>query len=229
MTQNRLHFRISIPCCGAQRLHSCYRSLPLLFTSSIGFPPATSEALPYPPPEWATQFPIPPSRSASESHGSVPNILCQPPPHFRTTSSDIKSTYMVHNLVRDPPIVLQEIIILQTLRNSNLLRYGEHLGELVVGDVVEFRAVEFGDDELQKCQLLHEHSDGAIKGTRQRTTYRMAFAERTNIEESEGFLALKDLQGRDLAWSLLACSMSPSLNCCTPDDLAEDTGRHYLR
>jgi hypothetical protein len=34
------------------------------------------------------------------------------------------------------------------LRNGNLLGYGEHFRELVVGDVVELCAVVFGDDEL---------------------------------------------------------------------------------
>jgi hypothetical protein len=55
---------------------------------------------------------------------------------------------MVYHLMRNPSIILQDIVILQSLRNGDLLRDGEHLGQLVVGDVVQLCAVVFGDHEL---------------------------------------------------------------------------------
>ena len=56
--------------------------------------------------------------------------------------------HMIHHLVRNPAVVLQDVVILDALRERNLLRHREHFAELVVGDVVELCAVEFGDDEL---------------------------------------------------------------------------------
>jgi hypothetical protein len=56
--------------------------------------------------------------------------------------------HMVHHLVRNASIVLQDIVVLNVLRNRNALRYREHFGELVIGDVVQFCAVVLGDDEL---------------------------------------------------------------------------------
>jgi hypothetical protein len=55
---------------------------------------------------------------------------------------------MVHLLVRNAPVVLQHVVVRDALCNGNLLRHREHFRELVVGDVVQFRAVVFGDDEL---------------------------------------------------------------------------------
>jgi hypothetical protein len=62
--------------------------------------------------------------------------------------SNRMSTYMVDLLVRDPSIVLQNVVVLDALRNRNTLRHRQDLGELVIGDVVELRAVVLGDDEL---------------------------------------------------------------------------------
>lgn len=60
--------------------------------------------------------------------------------------------HMVHYLMRNPSIILQDIVVLDVLRERNLLGHGEHFRELVVRDVVQFRAVVFGDDELFACQ-----------------------------------------------------------------------------
>lgn len=55
---------------------------------------------------------------------------------------------MIDLLMRKPAIVLQHVVVFETLRHGNLLGYGQQLGELVVGDVVELCAVVFGYDEL---------------------------------------------------------------------------------
>jgi hypothetical protein len=55
---------------------------------------------------------------------------------------------MIYDLMRNPSIILQDIVILQSLRNGNLLRDRQHFVELVVGNIVQLRAVELGDDEL---------------------------------------------------------------------------------
>lgn len=62
--------------------------------------------------------------------------------------------HMVYNLMRDPSIILQDIVVLHSLRNGNPLRNGEHFGELVVGDVVQLCAVELGDDELARLAFI---------------------------------------------------------------------------
>lgn len=56
--------------------------------------------------------------------------------------------HVVDLLMRNPPVVLQDVVVLHALGDGNALCYGEHFGELVVGYVVEFCAVVLGDDEL---------------------------------------------------------------------------------
>jgi hypothetical protein len=58
--------------------------------------------------------------------------------------------HMIHHLMRDAAVVLQNVVVFYALGESNLLGDGEQFGELVVRDVVQLCAVEFGDDEL--CQ-----------------------------------------------------------------------------
>jgi hypothetical protein len=55
---------------------------------------------------------------------------------------------VIHDLMSHTPIVLQNVIVLSVHCLSDLLCDGQDLGELVVGDIVEFCAVVFGDDEL---------------------------------------------------------------------------------
>ena len=54
---------------------------------------------------------------------------------------------MIHHLMRLPPIILQNIIILRPTRTRQLLRDFQDFGEGVVGDVGELGAVVLGDDE----------------------------------------------------------------------------------
>jgi hypothetical protein len=65
---------------------------------------------------------------------------------------DQVEVYVVHNLVRNVSVVLQNVVVLDVLRNSYLLRDGKHFGELVVGYVVELCTVVFGDDELDEVR-----------------------------------------------------------------------------
>lgn len=55
---------------------------------------------------------------------------------------------MIDLLVRNASIVLQDVVVLDALRDGDFLGHGQHLGELVVRDVVQLGAVVFGDDEL---------------------------------------------------------------------------------
>jgi hypothetical protein len=55
---------------------------------------------------------------------------------------------MIDLLVRQPPVVLQHVVVLDALRDGNLLCDLEDLGQLVVRDVVQLGAVVLGDDEL---------------------------------------------------------------------------------
>lgn len=55
---------------------------------------------------------------------------------------------MIHNLMRNLAIILQDVVILEALRDGDFLGHREHLVQLVVGHVVQFCAVVFGYDEL---------------------------------------------------------------------------------
>lgn len=63
------------------------------------------------------------------------------------------ATYVIDNLMRDAPVVLEDVVVLAADGLGDLLGDGQDLGELVVGDVVELGAVEFGDDELLRWVL----------------------------------------------------------------------------
>jgi hypothetical protein len=56
---------------------------------------------------------------------------------------------VIHDLMSHTSIVLQNVVVLSIHRLSDLLCDREDLGELVVGDIVEFCAVVFRDDELR--------------------------------------------------------------------------------
>lgn len=60
---------------------------------------------------------------------------------------------MIHHLMRNLSIVLQDVVVVRSHSLGDLLCHRENFGELVVGDVVEFCAVVFGDDELWWCVL----------------------------------------------------------------------------
>jgi len=55
---------------------------------------------------------------------------------------------MVDDLMRNASIVLQDVVVLDTLGNRDLLCDGKNLDELVVGNVVQLCAVELRDDQL---------------------------------------------------------------------------------
>lgn len=56
--------------------------------------------------------------------------------------------HVVDDLVRDAAVVLQDVVVGEVLRDGDFLGDGQQLRELVVGNVVQFCAVVFGDDEL---------------------------------------------------------------------------------
>jgi hypothetical protein len=61
---------------------------------------------------------------------------------------------MIDDLMRNPSIVLQNVIVFKTLGNRNLLRDRQHLAELIVRDIVKLRAVVFRDNELSIQNLI---------------------------------------------------------------------------
>lgn len=109
---------------------------------------------------------------------------------------------MIYNLMRNPSIVLQNVIILEVLRDSNLLSYGEHLVQLVVGDVVQLCAVEFGNDELFQRQLSRLFLNAIDVDAWRKWTYRVAFAQRSNIQERKRLLRFEDLHRGDFTCRL---------------------------
>lgn len=56
--------------------------------------------------------------------------------------------HMINLLMRNSPIILQNVIILCTQRDRNPLRYEKELGEFGVRNLVEFFGVCFRDHEL---------------------------------------------------------------------------------
>lgn len=56
--------------------------------------------------------------------------------------------HMIDHLVRNPPIVLQNVIVLGAHRKRNLLCYWEELGEFSVWNLVKFFGVCFRDHKL---------------------------------------------------------------------------------
>jgi hypothetical protein len=62
--------------------------------------------------------------------------------------------YVIYELMRNPSIVLQYVVVLDVLCNGNALCNGEDFGKLVVGYIVELRAVMFGDDQLARTLVL---------------------------------------------------------------------------
>ena len=133
---------------------------------------------------------------------------------------------MVNDLMGDPAVVLKNVEVLCSNSGGDLLCNGEELGERVVRDVCELLAVELGNDELleqtcQYCGLLHDSG--------KTNTDCMAPAQRVNVQEGKGLLALKELHGRDLACSRSASRLHlrRTVSRRTLDDLAEDArGRH---
>jgi hypothetical protein len=83
--------------------------------------------------------------------------------------------HMIHHLMRNPSIILQDVIILCPLGSGYLRCYGEEFGEVVVRDVGQFGAVVLGDHE------------GVAGG------------EGVDVEEGEGFLRLDELHGGDFS------------------------------
>ena len=55
---------------------------------------------------------------------------------------------VIHDLMSDAAVVLQDVVILSVYGLSDFLCDGQDLCELVVGDIVEFCAVVLGNDEL---------------------------------------------------------------------------------
>lgn len=55
---------------------------------------------------------------------------------------------MGNNLMRNGPIILQDIVICCPRSSRNLLRNRKQLGKLVIGDIVELFSMELWDYKL---------------------------------------------------------------------------------
>lgn len=152
--------------------------------------------------------------------------------------------YVVNLLVGNSAIVLKDIVISGTCGGNELLdgrlRYScqrtnfqlplvcntyQDLAQLIIGDVVKLSSMILRDHELAgqesgiplwkayEVKILYTHS--------------MALAERTNVKESEGLIALEELEGRNLAYDASArVDLWRSVpTVLTLDDTAEDA-RH---
>lgn len=83
---------------------------------------------------------------------------------------------MINLLVRNPPIILQHIIILRPRRLHNLLNNRQNLSKLIIRDI---------------CQLLPMvlwNDQGVPAG------------ERLDVQEGKDGGGLVELEGRDVAW-----------------------------
>lgn len=81
---------------------------------------------------------------------------------------------VIDNLMRDPAIVLQDVVVLCSYGFSNPLCDGQDLGQVFVRQLVQLGGVILGDYE------------------------RVAPAQRVDVEEGEDFVALEELQRRDV-------------------------------
>jgi len=88
--------------------------------------------------------------------------------------------YVVHYLMCQSAIVLQNVVVLRTNSRCQLLHYWEYFAQLVVRDVCELRAVMLWDDEC------------------------MSLAQRLDIEESKDLVGFEQLEGRNVAFDDLA-------------------------
>lgn len=67
--------------------------------------------------------------------------------HIPETASAILTVNVVDHLVSHAAVVLQDVILLGTSCDGNLLGDGEQLGQVLVWDVVQLSAMVLGDDE----------------------------------------------------------------------------------
>lgn len=127
--------------------------------------------------------------------------------------------YVVNLLVSDGAVVLEDVVVLSTSGSDELLDSGLSLGELhgitqlleygletyqdlaqlVIRDIMELSSVVLRDDELYDDKSAYFSWRQQGYEDPRMGTHGVAFAQRTNVEESIGLVALKELEGRDLA------------------------------
>ncbi len=113
---------------------------------------------------------------------------------------------MVDFLMCQPAVVLQHIVVLGPASSCNLLDHWQDLGQGIVGNVCELRAVVFRDDELNTTSQRNDWIDTSRESE---DSYGMSFAQRLNVKKSKDPLGLEELEGgnvtcpRQLNYSLL--------------------------
>lgn len=83
---------------------------------------------------------------------------------------------VVDDLVGGTAIVLQDVVVRGARGDGEFLEHGQHFGHLVVGNIVEFGAVVFGDD-----QLLVVISVGSVPGEWRDGAYCVAGGEGVDV------------------------------------------------
>jgi hypothetical protein len=84
---------------------------------------------------------------------------------------------------------------------------------VLIWDVGQLLAVEFGNDELLCVSGWVKRCAGCSgSGGRAGYTYSMALAEGLDVHKGQRFLALEELKGRDLACNVLWCEPSRFLD-----------------
>lgn len=106
---------------------------------------------PYPPFAAATRFPNLALDQALVLRGNVPveftsakTLLA----NYMSAKGRETESYVIDFLMRQSPVVLQNIVVLSPKRLCNLLRYGHSLSQLIVRYICQLRAVGFRDDKL---------------------------------------------------------------------------------
>lgn len=133
---------------------------------------------------------------------------------------------MADFLVSQPAVVLQDVVVVRSGGDSDFLRDGlskykegvsefigpfagltqaqvtfwtyQELSQAVVGDVCQLLAVVLRDDELRWWwwSVMGVNQRGAFNN---KTTYGMTLAQRLDVHEGQGLVALEKLEGGDLS------------------------------
>ena len=100
--------------------------------------------------------------------------------------------HVVDLLVRQPSVVLQDVVVFGVGREGDFLEDGQNVEEGVVGDVSQLGTVMFGDDELWQDKMLAFPRSwmGVMFGV-QSVAYSVAFTQRLNVEERKDLVVLE--------------------------------------
>lgn len=135
--------------------------------------------------------------------------------------------HMIDLLMRNPPIVLQHIVVLCSCCFDELLHYWQDLRELVVWNIEQFLAMVFGDDQLcAKQPISHPFLPTIYPWYLALETYCVASRKRVDIQERKNLVRLEEFERRDISCLFVGFAQYFWVESTegTFDDLAEYTG-----